>query len=127
MEANITESTLKTPFIKFDPTAGKLEIKGRSISENSLEFFSNLIDNLNKYAVSPTAPTQVDIQLEYINTASSRCILEIFRCLENIHKKNGNVNINWHYEEDDENMCEVGEGYKAIINVPFNITCLGLN
>lgn len=127
MEANITETNSNTPLIKFDPTAGTLEIKGRSIPENSLEFFSTLIDDLNKYAVSPKNLTQVDIQLEYINTASSKCILEMFRCLENIHEKNGNVNINWCYEEDDESMCESGERYKSLINIPFNIKPLGLN
>ena len=29
--------------------------------------------------------------------------------------------INWHFEEDDEDMEEAGEDYQAIIQVPFNM------
>ena len=29
--------------------------------------------------------------------------------------------INWHYEEDDEDMLEAGEDYQSIINVPFKM------
>lgn len=121
MELIIIESTPKTPAIKFDSKQGKLEIKGRSIPENSVEFYKPLVESLDKYASSPSTPTQVDIQLEYFNTASSKCILDVLKRLETIHRQGNQVIINWYYEEDDEDMREAGEDYQAIVNLTFNM------
>jgi hypothetical protein len=122
METLIIEGSAKTPTIKFDSTSGVVEIKGRSIPENSIEFYKPLIDWLEKYAIKPQEKTTVNIQLEYFNTSSSKCILDVFKKLEGINKGgNSEVIINWHFEEDDEDMSEAGEDYKAIINVPFKM------
>lgn len=121
MEKYSIEGTPKTPTISFDLASGVLEIKGRSIPENSIEFYKPLVDALDKYAGSAKPSTNVIIQLEYFNTSSSKCILDVFKKLENINKGGSNVTINWHYEEDDEDMLEAGEDYQAIINVPFKM------
>ena len=113
--------TAKTPLIKFDSKQGKIEIKGRSIPENSVEFYKPLIDSLERYASSPVIPTEVNIQLEYFNTASSKCILDVLKRLETIHRQGNQVIINWYYEEDDEDMREAGEDYQAIVNHTFNM------
>jgi hypothetical protein len=121
MEKYSIDGTPKTPTITFDLGSGVLEIKGRSIPENSIEFYKPLVDALDKYAGSPKSATNVNIQLEYFNTSSSKCILDVFKKLENINKNGSAVTINWHYEEDDEDMLEAGEDYQAIINVPFKM------
>lgn len=121
MEALVIEGTPKTPTIKFDPSTGNLLIKGRSIPENSIEFYKPLVDSLENYGGSPQGNTNVDIQLEYFNTSSSKCILDVFKKLETINAGASEVIINWHYEEDDEDMLEAGEDYQAIINVPFKM------
>ncbi len=122
METLTIEGTAKTPTIKFDSAAGVIEIKGRSIPENSIEFYKPLIDWLDKYSFKPQGNTVVNIQLEYFNTSSSKCILDVFKKLEAINKSgNSKVIINWHYEEDDEDMSEAGEDYQAIINIPFTM------
>jgi hypothetical protein len=122
MEILLIEGSAKTPTIKFDSKAGLIEIKGRSIPENSIEFYKPLIDWLDKYSSNPRPNTTVNIQLEYFNTSSSKCILDVFKKLETINKGgNSEVIINWHYEEDDDDMSEAGEDYQAIINVPFKM------
>ena len=121
MESILIEGTPKTPSIKFEPSKGYLEIKGRSIPENSIEFYKPLIDQLEVYSNTPQANTNVVIQLEYFNTSSSKCILDVFKKLVAINNKGSQVLVNWHYEEDDEDMLEAGEDYQAIINVPFKM------
>jgi SiaC family regulatory phosphoprotein len=121
MENYSIEGTPKTPTINFDTEKGHLEIKGRSIPENSIEFYRPLVENLEKYSGGAKPSTNVVIALEYFNTSSSKCILDVFKKLENIHKNGSAVTINWHYEEDDEDMLEAGEDYQAIINVPFKM------
>ena len=76
---------------------------------------------LEKYSAAPTDLTQVNVQLEYFNTSSSKCILDVFKKLEAIHKSKHEVIINWYYEEDDEDMLEAGEDYESIIRVPFEM------
>jgi hypothetical protein len=118
MEDIRTEGTPKTPTVNFIASEGTLEIKGRSIPENSIEFYKPLIDWIEKYAAAAQDTTSVNIQLEYFNTSSSKCILDLFKKLEAINKS---ITINWYYEEDDEDMLEAGEDYEAIINIPFKM------
>ncbi len=121
MEPILIEGTPKTPTIKFDSSTGVFEIKGRSIPENSVEFYRPLIDWLDLYKETPNNKTVVNIKLEYFNTSSSKCILDVFKKLETIHKAKNEVEVNWYYEEDDEDMLEAGEDYESIIRVPFKM------
>ena len=121
MEPIIIEGTPKTPSVKFDAATGILEIKGRSIPENSIEFYKPLVDWLDKYSEDPVSQTVVNIHLEYFNTSSSKCILDVFKKLELIHKAKNDVVVNWYYEEDDEDMLEAGEDYESIIRIPFKM------
>ena len=76
---------------------------------------------MDEYAKAPKEKTVVSIQLEYFNTSSSKCILDVFKKLENLKKGKSDVVINWYYEEDDEDMLEAGEDYESIIKVPFKM------
>ena len=100
MESLIIDGTTKTPDVNFNAERGLLEVKGRSIPENSIEFYKPLVDWLEEYAQKPFSKTQVN---------------------EAIHKNKYDVQINWYYEEDDEDMLEAGEDYESIIRVPFKM------
>ena len=121
MEPISIEGTAKTPTVKFDAATGVMEIKGRSIPENSIEVYKPIVDWLDEYAAGAKETTQVNVQLEYFNTSSSKCILDVFKKLEAINKGKSEVTINWYYEEDDEDMLEAGEDYESIIRVPFKM------
>lgn len=118
MEDINIQGTPKTPTVEFNASNGTLLLKGRSIPENSIEFYRPLIDWIANYSKQPQAQTEVSIQLEYFNTSSSKCILDVFKKLETLGE---NVSIKWYYEEDDEDMLEAGEDYDAIINIPFKM------
>ena len=118
MEDLNLEGTAKTPTIDFKSN-GELLIKGRSIPENSIEFYKPIIDWISDYGNSPQSDTSVNIQLEYFNTSSSKCILDVFKKLESL--SDTAVKIKWYYEEDDEDMLEAGEDYEAIIDLPFEM------
>ena len=117
-----SEGTPKTPTILLDDNQGLLELSGRSIPENSIEFYKPILDWIEAYGGSPKGETKVNIKLEYFNTSSSKCILDVFKKLENVNQGGKTkVTINWFYEEDDEDMQEAGEDYQSIIEIPFNI------
>ena len=122
MDKITKDGTPKTPTINFDSEAGIIEMKGRSIPENAIEFYKPLVDWLDEYADISKEITEANIQLEYFNTSSSKCILDVFKKLETIHKLDGKeVIINWYYEEDDEDMLEAGEDYQSILKIPFKM------
>jgi len=118
MENIILEGTPKTPTVEFKFDSGELLIKGRSIPENSIEFYKPLIDWIESYSPDAKDRTILNVQLEYFNTSSSKCLLDVFKKLERI---SNSVEIQWYYEEDDEDMLEAGEDYDAIIDIPFKM------
>ena len=77
--------TQKTPTVNFNSN-GVIEIKGRSIPENSIEFYKPLVDWLDVYSSKPQVITEVNVQLEYFNTSSSKCILDVFKKLEGLQQ-----------------------------------------
>lgn len=117
----ILDGSPKTPTVHFDGNTGQLELRGRSIPENSIEFYKPLIDWIDQYARAPRPSTQLRVQLEYFNTSSSKCILDLFKKLEAVRNTGNAVVVLWHYEADDEDMLEAGEDYQAIINLPFKM------
>ncbi len=121
MENLTLEGSAKTPTVSFDSDNGVLELKGRSIPENSIEFYKPLNDWIDAYGASPKPNTIVDVKLEYFNTSSSKCILDLFKQLEKLNAGNTEVKVNWYFEEDDEDMEEAGEDYQAIIDLPFKM------
>ena len=121
MENLKIEGTTKTPTVSFERDTAIMTIKGRSIPENSIDFYKPIIDWLDAYATNPGEKTVLNMQLEYFNTSSSKCILDVFKKLENIKKSGKEVQVHWHYEEDDEDMLEAGEDYDAIIDIDFEM------
>lgn len=121
MENLIISGSAKTPSIDFNAESGVILLKGRSIPENSIEFYKPLNDWLDGYASSPAGTTTVDMRLEYFNTSSSKCILDFFKKLEQMNGDNTEVKVNWYFETDDEDMQEAGEDYEAIVGLPFTI------
>ena len=118
MEDLKQEGSAKTPTVEFN-ASGELLLKGRSIPENSIEFYKPLIEWLESYSESPNSTTVLSVQLEYFNTSSSKCILDVFKKLESV--SGSEITVKWHYEEDDEDMLEAGEDYEAIIDLPFEM------
>ena len=115
------DSSIKTPSVKFG-ISGKLEISGKSIPENSLEFYKPAFEWLDNYLQSPAPITELKICLEYFNTSSSKCLLDIFRRLETINLSGkSDVKVFWFYDADDEDMMEAGEDYQALVQVPFEL------
>jgi hypothetical protein len=113
--------TPKTPKISLNANSGEFTISGRSIPENSTEFYRPVMEWIELYAKSPSTHTTLNIKLEYFNTSSSKCLVEIFRKIERIHQNGTPCEIHWYYDEEDEDMKESGEDFREIIKVPIKM------
>lgn len=112
----------KIPTIELDADAGVLSIKGRSIPENSREFYAPVMSWIDEYGLNPKPDTTFIIGLDYFNTSSSKCLLDVLKRAESLHGANGcKVKIEWQYEEQDEDMLEAGKDYSAMVDVPFEL------
>lgn len=119
MEKFYIPSTSKTPEIFADPSLGSIVFRGRSIPENATEFYQSLAQWLGEYLEHPPQKTVVDVCLEYFNTSSSKALVEVFRLLEPLKRRGGEVLLRWHFEEGDEDMRESGEDFRQVLALPL--------
>jgi hypothetical protein len=113
------EKEQKTPFIELDPFEGVLTIEGRSIPEDPEAFYNNVYTNMLEYYKAPRKLTTFNFQFEYINSGSSKFILKFFLLIKQQYDAGNDCVVNWHYEEDDENILDLGRHYKNTFKLPF--------
>ncbi len=87
---------------------GILEFKGCSILSNPDIFFSPLFDWLKEYINDPEKETIINCHFEYIDSASFKNVFKLFKELEDINVDH-TVIINWHYDNNDPEILELGE------------------
>lgn len=119
MEPLYIESTLKTPEVKFNNHTGIFEVKGMSCAEYALDFYKPLFSWLDKYIEDPQSKTTVNIHFKYFNTSSAKCILQLFERITQLEVAGRQLEINWFYNKNDEQMLADGENYSEILGVDF--------
>jgi hypothetical protein len=119
MEDLYLKKTFNSPEVEFIADKGELSLEGRSIPEDPGEFFELLIDWINEYFLNPAKDTVMNIRLEYINSGSSKYMLEVLRIMKINHDAGKGVNIKWYFEEGDESIQELGVHYEQTIQIPF--------
>jgi hypothetical protein len=119
MEELKISPTKNTPEILLNPE-GIIRVRGRSIPENVTDFFASVEDWITLYIINPANITNVDMNLEYCNSASAKVLIHILQKITFVTLKNKKFIINWYYEDGDDDILERGEYFAAILDVPFN-------
>jgi len=99
------------PSVNFDAETGICELAGESYLEETVEFYTPLIQWLKTYIEEEARPITFNIKLTYFNTSSSRCILDILNILKIYEENGGTVIVNWYFDPDDSDMEEEIEDY----------------
>lgn len=121
MEKIVIQEELKnSPGIFYYSDSNKLEFIGRSIPENPELIFRRLDDWITLH-FEKNKGLNVNIQLEYINSGSSKYLYEILKRLTGFVRMGNAVRLKWLYEEDDEAMLELGEHYRDTAGIPLEI------
>ena len=116
MKSLLIARTTETPRVDFNSNSGLLKIEGRSWPEDVAPFYNPLVQWFQEYAKNPRSQTDFYVTLEYFNSATSKMIYKLFLILTNIANSGSKVTIHWCYQDDDEEMLEVGEEYRAAIH-----------
>ena len=120
MEKLLIEPTNYTPKVELDPQSGILFLEGKSLPENVLSFYQPIIDWIENYIVEAKNETKVICNLDYINTTSSKLILDILIRLKKLETQGKSAKVEWHYDEDDEDIKDTGIDYYDIVGMPFD-------
>jgi hypothetical protein len=110
------EGTPDTPAITLNKSDGVFEISGRSLPEDVIEFYAPAIAWIQEYAKAPNASTVFKFKLDYFNTASSKVILELLNTLKEIK----GIQVEWHYQDDDEDILDAGKEFAEQVAVPID-------
>lgn len=115
--------TSRTPEVILDPSKGEYCIRGRSIPEDSVGFYRQVNSWLERFRQSGHRPERLsmEVELEYFNTSSSKCLLDVFKHLNRIYRSGIPAEIVWMYDEDDEDLEEMGEDYAELLDLPFRL------
>lgn len=115
------QGTNDTPKVILDQDNDIFEISGRSLPEDVVSFYRPVLDWLEEYKSHPNEKTEFIFRFTYFNTATSKLIQDIIIKLESIFEAGHNVQIMWFYEEEDEDMQDVGEEFQEGCDVPFEL------
>ena len=104
-----------TPLVELS-SDGKLTIHGRSILDDAMGFYNPVLHWISE---SKSLTFTIEIQLEYLDTSSTKMILHILKAIK---QKYGvkNMEIHWIYESDDEDMFNLGKDLEMVIRRPFH-------
>jgi len=119
MEKIVLEPTTETPKVVLDKENSIFEFSGNSLPEDVTTFYSPILEWFDEYASAPNDKTQIIFNFEYYNTSSSKMILRLLEKFRDIHRQGYDLEVHWHFMEDDEDMIEAGEDYSENIKVPF--------
>ncbi len=115
------EGTLDSPEVLLDKEGGLIKFSGRSLPEDAKSFYKPIMEWIENYAKSNLLNTRIIFQFEYINSSSSKMILELLDQIKQIfeNEKEDLLYIEWRYLDDDDDMLEAGEDFEERVGFNF--------
>jgi hypothetical protein len=110
-----------TPKIDFNGTTGEMSITGKSIFFEKDHFWDGLFIWYMGYLRNPKENTVLTIDLEYFNSQTSTRLLCLLKMSKFIYKKDLGLTINWVCYDQDEDVLDQIQVFRACTNLPINI------
>jgi hypothetical protein len=128
MEPLFIEPTEFTPKIYFDPENSLFEISGFSRPENVIGFYRPILKWLEEYndmVLSQNTNFKkslltLNLKMTYFNSASSKFLLDVLLEFMKFMSKGNKIEVNWYYEDGDDEILESGEEISDMLGYNFN-------
>ena len=116
-------ASMTTPKVHLPARGGEAWIAGACYPENAFAFFQPIFDWLRalRAAGGIGRKLELNIKLDYFNTSSSKCLLDLFQMLQEANAEGLDTAVRWHYCEDDSDMQETGEEFAQDLSLPFDL------
>ena len=119
MEPIILQPSEDTPEVILNPAENIFRIARISVPEDAFEFYQPIIKWLKEYSKNPLPETIFEFDLEYVNTASNKQLMQLMLVLDEIAQSSP-VTVKWFYESIDEDMLSLGKRYEKLAkNINF--------
>ncbi len=112
---------ISSPEVDFDPSSGLLRISGESYPENSFEFYEPITKWVKSFLSETTLDITFKVELEYLNTSSTKCMIDLLDELEEAHKSGKSVKVEWYYDGENERARDTIEEFREDFSMPFLI------
>jgi len=99
---------------------GHIVISGRFWGNKFTETTDELLNQVEKYISDPAGEIILDFHIEYLEAIKSPFIITAVRKLMQVSQSTGKLEVNWYYEEGDDDMLEQGEYISWAAGHPFN-------
>jgi hypothetical protein len=121
MENLVIEAGASSPYIRFDPADGILEIGGESYPENSYEFYTPVLAWIDAYLPAAKGTVAFIVHLSYLNTSSTKCMIDILDRLEAAFSSGKDVRVEWYYDADNDRAKDTVAEFKEDFTMPFSL------
>ncbi|MDG4553777.1 MAG: DUF1987 domain-containing protein [Candidatus Competibacter sp.] len=111
---NLTiEATRSSPAIRFDAENRRLSIQGESYPENAAAFYGPVFAWLKAFlgGLEPAASVRVDLEVLYLNSSSTKVMLNFLDLLDQAAQAGTRIVVNWYYDPDNEAVLECGQDF----------------
>ncbi len=129
MNQLIIKETSATPQVNFDIDNDIYIVQGCSRPEDVREFYYPIIswlDDLGSKNIDilkqkySELPMVFKFKFDYFNSSSAKFILDILVIINQIHHNGVKMRIDWHFDENDDDMREVGEELSDVVDFEFD-------
>ncbi len=111
----------QTPLVILDKESSIMEIKGYSYPDEAHNFYDDIINWFKEYSTDPNSNTKLTFDFAYVNSTSIKFFNDILKKLDSIAAAGKQVQVEWYYSADDEDMQQLGAVLKDFHKVPFSI------
>ncbi len=126
MESIYIKKTKKTPLVNLNIKENVFQIKGPSFSEDVIEILNPILDWIDSEIPKLDKELICEFYFTVLNSSSHKKIFQILLKLNSLLDNGKDIKINWYYDEDDEDIMEMGEDLIELINIPFTLIPINL-
>ncbi len=117
------EPTEKTPLIDLNYLTGELILSGKSIPINAPRIFEPILEWVKEYIKNPRQTTNLRLNLEYFNTASSIWLAKIIKALGGINNPESVLFLHIYFPiEDFDDIDDIKDDLSPVIDVISSAT-----
>lgn len=99
-----------SPEVDFRFSQKSLLIRGESFPENAAQFYEPILQSLAAFLAAVSgAIIQVEVELKYFNSASTKMLFNLFEQLNSAADADNVVHAQWLHDPEDEMILEFGE------------------
>ena len=102
--------TGSTPLVIVDEKRDYMKLEGMSYQENTIEFFEEIIDWLEKYLDTGFTMFMFDCKMKYFNSTTKKVLFEMLGMMNESVAGGKGVIVNWYVNEDDDLLRELCDG-----------------